>query len=287
MENRKMSSPGKVKKIRQRALPAGWYPEGEAEIRGVVDEWQIRHPASKSLGSSGIVPHAGWYYSGELAFSVLSRFRSDLETIVVIGGHLPATDSIKAYAETGAETPLGPIETDLELLEEIRDEFSYEPDSTPDNTVEIQLPLVKYLYPRARYVGLRAPPAKVAIHLGEYLAERSIDKNLGVVGSTDLTHYGPAYGHSNHGSGRDAYAWARDENDKQFIDAMVSLDLSLALQLAEDHRSACSAGGAVAAGAFARSRGIGEGVLVGYDSSYRRRESDSFVGYCGIIYESS
>ena len=222
-----------MKDLRHRALPAGWYPEREAEIRGVIEGWQNRRAAVATLGDSGIVPHAGWFYSGELAFSVLSNIRREIETIVVVGGHLPSVDSIKAYTESGVETPLGPIDTDLELLEAIREEFSYHPDATPDNTVEVQLPLVKYLFPEARYVGLRVPPTNVSIMLGEFLADRSgHDKSLAVVGSTDLTHYGPAYGESNHGSGREAYLWARDQNDRSFIDAMISLELPLALSLA-------------------------------------------------------
>ena len=273
--------------LRQRALPAGWYPEGEAEIRGVIEGWQSRLAKGTEVGDSGIVPHAGWFYSGELAFSVLSSIRREVETIVVIGGHLPASGPIKAYTESGAETPLGPIETDLELLEAIRKEFSYDSDSSPDNTVEVHLPLIKFLFPEARYVGLRVPPTDTSILLGEFLCDRNgSGTSLAVVGSTDLTHYGPAYGQSNHGSGREAYLWARDENDKLFVEAMVSLELPLALQLADERRSACSAGGAVAAGSYARSLGIDEGRLIGYESSYRRRKSDSFVGYCGIVYDS-
>jgi AmmeMemoRadiSam system protein B len=106
------------------------------------------------------------------------------------------------------------------------------------------------------------------------------------VGSTDLTHYGRNYGFLPAGTGEKALRWVREDNDSRIIAELLSMDAESALQLALRDRSACSAGGAVAALAFAKEKGVTKGRLVRYQTSHDVQPSESFVGYVGIIYSS-
>ena len=45
-------------------------------------------------GCAGIMPHAGWHFSGRLALEVLSYSARGIDTIVIIGGHMGSTDRI-------------------------------------------------------------------------------------------------------------------------------------------------------------------------------------------------
>ena len=105
-----------------------------------------------------------------------------------------------------------------------------------------------------------------------------------MIGSTDLTHYGPNYGFSPAGGGDRALAWVREVNDRGFIDRLLEMDAEGAIGQAEESRSACSAGGAAAAAAFARSRGVKSGRLVGYMTSREVYPDESFVGYAAIAF---
>ena len=62
------------------------------------------------------------------------------------------------------------------------------------------------------------------------------------------------------------------------------MDCTAALERALRERSACSAGGALAAVSFARESGIRKGSLVRYATSLEIRPAESFVGYAGILY---
>ncbi len=273
-------------RLRRRYLPPGWYP-GNAEVaRRMIEEMDggIRPPTA--TGVAGVVPHAGWEYSGRLALEVLTRLSPSMDTMVIIGGHLGPADGLLCAFEDSYDTPLGPVAADLELMQAIGSLIPLREDRYADNTVEVQLPFVRYLFPEVRALGMRASPSREAGRLG--LAVSAAAKKLGrrvvVVGSTDLTHYGAGYGFQPAGAGEQALKWVREVNDRRLIESLLAMDLEEALSRALGERSACSAGGALAALSFAKANGVVSGTLVRYATSHDVHPAESFVGYAGILY---
>ena len=272
--------------IRKRSLPSGWYPESAIDAQKVVEKWMSKTERLAGDGIAGIVPHAGWDFSGALAFSVFYNLTRKIDTIAVVGGHLPQSDRLFAAFEPGFATPFGQISADREVLSLLRDRMELEEDIYSDNTVEIQLPLIKFLFNDVMLLYLRVSPTAVAIELGQNLNDiaKDVGRRIAVVGSTDLTHYGPAYGFSPAGKGEAAVEWVRQQNDKSIINAFVDMQHQSALRISARDRSACSAGGAATASAFAGLRGIKRGKIIGHSMSCDTYKSDSFVGYVGILY---
>lgn len=273
-------------KLRQRSLPYGWYPSDREQALAQFNRWGTPEDAEKRVGTAAVVPHAGWSFSGELAYRTLVRLAPSLETVVVVGGHLPAEGGVFAVFDDGFETPLGVIDNDKDFLDDLRAALDLKEDVYADNTVEVQLPLVKYLFPDARVVSLRVSPSNRAIELGDtlYEAARKKKRKIAVIGSTDLTHYGPNYGFSPKGTGRDAVRWVREENDKAMVEAILAENPAEIITRGRDDKSACSAGAAATAVQYAKKRGINEGELIDYFTSYSIHPGDSFVGYAGIIF---
>jgi AmmeMemoRadiSam system protein B len=102
-----------------------------------------------------------------------------------------------------------------------------------------------------------------------------------------LTHYGPNYGFSPRGGGEEAVKWVKEVNDRRFLDAVMSLSLREAMDLALKEQSACSAGAAAAAAEYARLEGATEGKLIRYTTSWDMYPASSFVGYAAIVFRSS
>jgi MEMO1 family protein len=275
--------------VRKRYLPPGWYPGAAAQIRGTIERMESTFPPAAADAVAAVVPHAGWEYSGSLALEVLSRLSRRIDTIVIIGGHLGPADGILCAYEDAYETPLGSIAADLELLADLRAELPIREDRYADNTVEVQLPFVRHLFPDAMALGIRVSPSAEAGRLGETLARAAAarGRRLAVAGSTDLTHYGSSYGFAPAGAGETAQAWVREVNDRRFIESLLALDFDAALDRALGERSACSAGGALAALSFARQKGVGRGELVRYMTSLDVRPTESFVGYAGVVFRAS
>jgi hypothetical protein len=279
--------------IRRRFLPQGWYPGSAAACRQEIEEMRgrIRDPQPVPAGLfGGVVPHAGWYFSGAVAAKVaeLVARGGAPDVIAVIGGHLGGYGAGLVYLEEGWETPLGDIAMDVDLARALEKKMGLEVerDSTGDNTVEVQLPLIKYFFPESRMVALRGPHSQAAVALGRELVglAQAQGKSLKVIGSTDLTHYGPNYGFMPQGEGQKAVDWVRNVNDKGFIDLALGMDVSGLLQHAARYHSACSAGAAAAAIAACQVLGSRQGVLVAYYTSNEAMAGDSFVGYAGIVY---
>jgi hypothetical protein len=277
-------------KVRKRALPSGWYPAHKSEILELFEKWEAAvGESSTATAIAAIVPHAGWFFSGELAYRTLRRLDSECQTIVLIGGHLRPGDEILAARETEIESPFGGIPVDLELLARIEKQIEVGEDRVPDNTVEVHVPLVAGLFPKASLVWLRAGAGEEAIELGRVIAgiAGEMNKPVAVVGSTDLTHYGPNYGFTPHGTGREALEWSQKENDAGIIRRMLEMKPEEILEWGNTRQAACSSGAAAAAVEYAAEMNCREGILVGYDNSSRKSPGSSFVGYAGIIYPRS
>jgi AmmeMemoRadiSam system protein B len=275
-----------------RNLPRGWYPvdkkECQREIGSFLEGWSPS--VSLKIVRGGVVPHAGWYFSGKLAARVFhflkSKGKADL--IVLYGGHLGSDDFPRMVMEEGWETPFGDIAMDTEFSKNLtkRIEMKAESPASGDNTVEIQLPMIKYFFPEAKLLAIRSPSSLKSKSLGEEVAGLAKERGVSIlaIGSTDLTHYGPNYGFLSKGIGRASVEWVKNENDKGFIDRALRMDAESVLKHALENDSACSAGAAASAIATCKTLGAEKGALIDYYTSYDIMPDDSFVGYAGILY---
>jgi AmmeMemoRadiSam system protein B len=282
-------------------LPAGWYPRDAETIEGYLkDAVAERTGTARAV----IAPHAGWFFSGEIAataFSALDRSADGgAGTVVIAGGHLPAGHSALFAEEDAAATPLGDMPIDRELRSVVKREFENAgircaADSYTDNTVETLLPMARRFFPSARLLWLRLGADARASAAGTLIARaaEALNRRAVLVGSTDLTHYGPDYGFSPKGLGKTAVEWVKNVNDRRFIEAVVSGDARAVLERAQNDRSACSAGAVLCAMGFsahADSRLASPlGRLLAYTTSADVLKASScggadgsFVGYAAI-----
>jgi len=277
-------------KVRKRVLPPGWYPNNQKETEEKFEKWENGiNTVQEQTGIAAIVPHAGWVFSGKLAYKTIRRINPECEVVLVVGGHLRAGDGVAVAEEQFFGTPLGPIQAADEYRNRLIDQLDIKADSVPDNTVEVQLPIVRYLFPRAEIVWLRVGAGEEAVNLGKVCAgiSGSFSEKVCMIGSTDLTHYGPNYGFAPKGIGQESLKWAQQENDAGIIQQMLEMNSQEVLRWGNERKAACSAGAAVAAIEYASAYGCEEGVLVGYESSYSFNPDSSFVGYAGITYSNA
>jgi AmmeMemoRadiSam system protein B len=249
-------------------------------------------PKAEYRGFGGIVPHAGWYFSGRTAFSVFYSIskKGTPELIFLFGMHLPPGGSHCIFADDGIDTPLGTLQVHQKAVNMLRGSFDFVQENarsfSRDNTIELQLPFLKYLFPDAKVVTLGISPNDTALAIGE--AAAAVSSSLGLkacfIGSTDLTHYGPNYGFVSHGTGSESVRWVKEENDRRIVDAFLKADPGLVLREAALSQNACCPGGAAAAIAGLKKAGISRGALVQYTTSYDIHPDLSFVGYAGIVY---
>jgi len=282
-------------KTRSAMFAGSWYPSSASACRRQIEAFLDSPPAAAMPDrpfAGGIVPHAGWAFSGAIACHVIRLLaggeRPDL--IWIFGMHLHPRSSAYLTKDGGWETPLGDLQIDTQCAEQLAARFSFkietDDDFTPDNTIELQLPFVKYFFPDVRIVPVGAPPTQATLAMGDAAVEISarLGRRIRVIGSTDLTHYGPNYGFSPKGRGPEAVTWVKEENDRRIIDAMLALDPDRVLKEALSRQNACCAGAAATAIAAGRAVGCRSAELVAYATSSDKHPGDSLVGYAGIVF---
>ena len=258
-----------------------WYPDQKDEIHNFFQTWAGNY-SIKAAASACIVPHAGWFYSGKLAFNTISALKRDTDNVIICGGHLQSGSRIAVCESDYWETPLGNLSIDTKTINDLKLNFSCTADIIDDNTIEIQTAIIKHFFPEAQIIPLRIPADETAVKLAAYFNENFKDTVL--IASTDLSHYGPGYSYTPFGTGKKAFETVTKEIDPKIIESLRTMDSKKALHLSVKDKSACSIGAAVTAAEFSLLKGL-TGVVLDYYTSAHIQKSNNFVGYAGIYYK--
>ncbi len=245
----------------------------------------------------GLVPHAGWVYSGTTAaylWSALAHAARPPEVVVLLGAvHVRGVDRPTVYSGDAWETPLGDVPVDRPLADAIVDlgqgtVAAGRRQHDGEHSLEVQVPFVARLMPGVPIVPVAVPPDERAVGLGAVVARAvaADPRRVAVVASSDLTHYGERYGFAPAGTGERALAWSK-ANDRRLVDRALAFDDRGVLAEARTNHNACGAGALAASIASARARGASSSALLHQTTSWEVRPlgpPDMFVGYASILF---
>lgn len=251
----------------------------------------------------GVVPHAGWVYSGATAaavFEALAQSAEKPETVIFFATcHRGEVRSPSLQRAGVWLMPAGEVRIDEELanamLEEARTTKSLleQPSAHHgDHAIEVNLPFLMATLPGARFVPVAMPHTDDGPAAGEAAARavKRLNRRAVALASTDLTHYGASYyGWAPKGEGLEAHRWSKDVNDRRLIERLVALDAKGAYDAGEEDGSACGPAAGAAAAAFAKTLGATRGVLMEHITSWERAKSEQgeptdFVGYAAMAF---
>ncbi|MDD9300859.1 MAG: AmmeMemoRadiSam system protein B [Desulfobacter sp.] len=298
--DKKENAPGSGA-IKRPAFAGSWYPSGARACENAIQTFLKggrSDPCFSGKGLGGIVPHAGWAYSGRIAcrvFDILARHHPGLDTIILFGAHMHSSSPGFTMDPGGVETPFGNLEVDTSFLKALVSRLSWakdrikrlSPKAFPDeNTIELQFPFIRYFFPNSRIIVWGVPPTDLSVHIGQACAQtaRDLGRSILVVGSTDMTHYGPNFAFEPAGKGKKALEWVVSENDAQAIRAMEKMDSQGILDQGLAHQNLCCPGAVAAAAAACKKMGAAKGICLDHATSFDIAPATSFVGYCGMIY---
>ncbi|MFO0971810.1 MAG: AmmeMemoRadiSam system protein B [Phycisphaerae bacterium] len=288
--------------VRQPFVAGRFYPADPHDCLAELNDcWPESTDAAPLDGAvvGGIGPHAGWVCSGAVMAKVADAIARQRRSAVAIwfgAVHVHTGPEAALYARGRWQTPLGQIEIDEPLARAVLDAVGGIGDEPGphqfEHSIEVQVPFLQARLEALRIVPIMVPPtpdaARLGAAVGQVCRERAADAI--VLGSSDLTHYGPNYDFSPHGVGEAALAWARDVNDRQMIDRMLSLDAEAIVPEAARHLNACGAGAVAATIAACRALGATRAQLLEHTTSHEvlaqrlREPATDAVGYAGIVF---
>lgn len=253
------------------AVAGMFYPRDPSHLEQLLEKFSQKKDEGTHAARGIVSPHAGYVYSGEVAATAFRAIPSSFSgTFVVIGpshrGHRTCVSSIPW------ETPLGIVDPDsgfISALGMVVDERAHR----DEHSLEVQMPFIKYRFPRARIVPIMmgAQDPVSAEELGREIlrATRETERDVRIVASSDFSHYVPA-------------DTAR-ANDLYALEALQDLDIpEFYRRINERSVSACGYGPIAAMCHTAVALGARRGELLRYSTSGDITGDREVVGYAAL-----
>jgi hypothetical protein len=188
-------------KIRESAIAGSWYPGESENLKKMLQDFleKVPEPVCPGQLTALISPHAGYVYSGQTAaYAYKFLEKQSYDTVVVIApSHRARFAGVSVYDQGGFKTPFGVMPLDTEIISALKAKdaaIRFIPEAhASEHSLEIQLPFIQYLMPKARLVPLVMGDQSLQLcqSLAKTIADTVKGKSVLLVASTDLSHFHP------------------------------------------------------------------------------------------------
>ncbi len=181
--------------VRRASVAGQFYPADKEELEREINKYIVK--GKKENVKAGIVPHAGYVFSGKLTGEVFSKIK-EKNTFIILGvNHYGIGEKI-VFSERDFEIPLRIVKNNRalgkRLFKKLEKDFDVEVNELAhekEHSIEVELPFLK----KARIVPvlLQDLSYEECKNLAEIISE-FISNDVGLIVSSDFTHYGFSYG---------------------------------------------------------------------------------------------
>jgi len=217
-------------KVRRPAQAGSFYPGQKTSLISEIEKCFLHRlgpgklPELQEKGERRVIaaisPHAGYMFSGPVAAHLYFALAQDgiPDTIVILGpNHYGVGTGLSAMDEGTWQTPLGEVEIDSDLAQEIcRNSGMIDVDASAhvqEHSIEIQLPFLQYVYGNCfKFVpiSMMMQDLESSRNVGKAIAKSVGDNNTLILASSDMSHYEPQK--------------TAERKDKLAINAVLKLD---------------------------------------------------------------
>lgn len=266
--------------VRKPAVAGQFYSSASERLRNDIAQLIDRHADPKEVIAC-IMPHAGYMYSGSVAAVTISNVKIKNKIIILGPNHTGYGKPFGIMTEGIWEEPLGDVEIDANLAQEILRHSKYlEEDAIShiyEHSLEVQLPFFQYFSTDFKIVPITVSIDDLEVYkkIGKGIAQAikklKLEGSLLIVASTDMTHYEPQD--------------SAEKKDKQAIQSILQLDEEqLVKNVYKSRISMCGYGPTAIALVAAKELGAKNAQLIKYQTSGDTSgDYSSVVGYAGII----
>ncbi|MHA1712451.1 MAG: AmmeMemoRadiSam system protein B [Candidatus Ranarchaeia archaeon] len=199
----------------------GFYPGEKGELKKQIEKcfldatsqtvrYEPDHVHPREI-IAGVSPHAGYVFSGSTCAKLMAALAGDgkPEVFVLVGLLHNGLPLQAIMSEGNWQTPLCASPIDKELATAIHEASAIivenEEAHKHEHSIEVQLPFLQYLFGDIPIVPIAIGPSDFEDleDVGNAIASgvQSTNKDVVVIASTDMTHYGYAYGYTPVGTG--------------------------------------------------------------------------------------
>jgi len=189
----------KSAQVRSPAVAGRFYPSDPEKLKQAIGQYLDESPVVKVENPIAIlVPHAGYVYAGQIYADAYRQVMGGNYDVIVILGVNHTTAGFRGVSlsdYTHFSTPLGNVTVDQEIVAELlahcQDCNRERKVHTDEHSIEVQLPFLQVLFPRAKIVPaiIHPPDLKTCTRFGQALAKALQRRHALIVISSDLSHY--------------------------------------------------------------------------------------------------
>ncbi len=188
--------------VREPVAAGRFYPKEQRELIDQLDRLGASMNLLPTIAGrriiGGIVPHAGYIYSGKHALSFIKELKAlDYDTVVILSpGHTGIGPPLSIDSHSHWKTPLGLIQSDTEMI----NAGIFQKDNSAqefEHAAEVILPLLQYFCPQLMQIAVITirnqdfPTAVMVANNLKYYIEKT-NQRLLVIASSDFNHFEPA-----------------------------------------------------------------------------------------------
>lgn len=203
--------------IRKPIVNGQFYPDSEAEIKKVIEEF-LPKQAPKISAKGIILPHAGYPYSGQVAVTTAAQVLAKKNIIILGTNHTGAGEDFGLWAKGAWEVPGASIKINEELAslilskgKTIKEDYACHKN---EHSIEVELPILRYFFGEFKFVPITCQGQDFKAYESAssqiFEAVKNTQNDTLLVASTDLTHYEPDL--------------AARKKDRMAIEAIINLD---------------------------------------------------------------
>jgi len=177
--------------MRQAVFAGKFYPENIEKLYKFFNN--IYKLPEKKQGFGLVVPHAGYIYSGETAFKTFNSIEINDTCVILCPNHRGLGEPIGVSTENW-DTPLGVVEIDEDLTTNVlKFPFAMEDSKSHkfEHSLEVQLPILKYLYPSIKIVAISVGigDLKILNEFSNFLSKILDKSKITIIASSDMSHF--------------------------------------------------------------------------------------------------
>lgn len=269
--------------IRQPAVAGRFYPLSPEALRKQIELFSEKKKSVKAQKEviGCLLPHAGYVYSGAVAYAVVSQIEVKDNLIILGPNHTGMGEPFSVMGEGSWQMPFGRITINSVLAKKLLDASRLlKSDSIAhqfEHSIEVELPFLQYVKQDFSFVPIVIASQdfksyqQLGLEIASALKEMRLEKDTLIIASSDMTHYEEAA--------------AAKKKDSQAIEAMLALDeFKLWSRIHELDITMCGYAPAMVMLSCSKALGAKKGELITYQNSGDATgDYSSVVGYAGII----
>ncbi len=253
-----------MNKIKSPAVAGSFYPSDAQQLLSNINYFYQNNRQDYNIATRAIiVPHAGYYYSGQIASEGFQYLKKSVKNIFIFApAHHVGFEGMALSSFDSWQTPLGEIPVNQEINKELEkrfhcafNDYAFE----KEHAVEVQVPFIQAYFDSVKIIPVLigdAKPEKIVAIIENYWD----DVSNGFVFSSDLSHF-------------------LESTDAKKIDKITAQMIETLEVSSFQHQQACGALGILGLVEFAKNRGFSLIRINMKNSGDVSGDKDSVVGY--------